>query len=133
MIIGTGVDIVETERIGKALSRYGDRFIERLLTAPEQESWRGRGARLETLAGYWAAKEAVAKALGTGFVGFGLRDIVITHDSLGCPRATFTNGAASLVSGLGITQMWVSISHSASYAVATAIAEAAKEESQSSR
>lgn len=125
MIVGTGVDIVEIERIGKALSRYGDRFIERLLTASELESWRGRGARLETLAGYWAAKEAVAKALGTGFAGFCLRDIVITHDSLGRPRATFTGGAASLVSELEITQMWVSISHSASYAVATAIAEAA--------
>lgn len=124
MIVGTGVDIVELERISKVLNRYGDRFIERLLTTPEQESWLGRGARLETLAGYWAAKEAVAKALGTGFVDFGLSNIVITHDPLGRPLATLTEGAAALASGLGITNMWLSISHSLTYAVATAIAEA---------
>lgn len=124
MIVGTGVDIVELERISRVLNRYGDKFVERLLTAAEQDNWLGRGARLETLAGYWAAKEAVAKALGTGFVDFGLSNIVITHDPLGRPLATFTEGAAALVSGLGITNMWLSISHSVTYAVATAIAEA---------
>lgn len=124
MIVGTGVDIVELERISRVLNRYGDRFVERLLTAAEQDHWLGRGARLESLAGYWAAKEAVAKALGTGFVDFGLSNIVITHDPLGRPLATFTEGAAALVSGLGITNMWLSISHSLTYAVATAIAEA---------
>lgn len=124
MIIGTGVDIVEIERIDKVLGRHGDRFIERLLTAAEQDNWLGRGARLETLAGYWAAKEAVAKALGTGFMDFGFVDIIITHDPLGRPVVTLAEGAAALALRMGVTSVWLSISHSLTYAVATAIAEA---------
>lgn len=123
MILGIGVDIIEIERIGKVLDQKGDRFIERLLTATEQESWLQRGARLDTLAGYWAAKEAVAKALGTGFVSFGFNEVVISHDALGRPLVGLTGGAQALAAQLGITNLWLSISHSRAYAVATAIAE----------
>lgn len=123
MIIGVGLDIMEIKRINKVWSKFGDRFIKRLLTPREQEYWRWRGSRIETLAGFWAAKEAVAKALGTGFVGFGFADIYISHDPSGRPVATLSGGAEALASQLGITHMWISISHSLSYAVATAIAE----------
>lgn len=123
MIIGNGVDIIEIKRINKVLGRYGDRYLERLLTPAEQEQWRQRGSRLETLAGYWAAKEAVAKALGSGFRGFGLQDIQVTHDPLGRPLVVLSGEAQTLAVQAGITNIWLSISHSLEYAVATAIAE----------
>ena len=123
MICGTGIDIIEIERIGEVYDQKGDRFIERLLAVTEKERWLQRGARLETLAGYWAAKEAVAKALGKGFVSFGFNDVVITHDPSGRPLVELKGGAKALASQLGITNMWISISHSRAYAVATAIAE----------
>ncbi|HHW98254.1 MAG TPA: holo-ACP synthase [Firmicutes bacterium] len=123
MIIGNGVDIIEIKRINKVLGRYGDRYLERLLTPAEQEQWRQRGSRLETLAGYWAAKEAVAKALGSGFRGFGLQDIQVTHDPLGRPLVVLSGEAQTLAVQAGITHIWLSISHSLEYAVATAIAE----------
>lgn len=123
MICGAGIDIIEIERIGEVYDQKGDRFIERLLAVTEKERWLQRGARLETLAGYWAAKEAVAKALGKGFVSFGFNDVVITHDPSGRPLVELKGGAKALASQLGITNMWISISHSRAYAVATAIAE----------
>lgn len=125
MIKGTGIDIVEIERIEKALQRHGDKFLQRLLTMREQESWQQRGARTESLAGYWAAKEAVAKALGTGFVNFGLADISIVYDQHGRPTVVLAAGAADLAAKLGMTNFWLSISHSRHYAVATAIGEGA--------
>lgn len=124
MIAGIGVDIVEIERIGKVLDKYGDRFIERILTTDEQSAWRQRGSRLETLAGHWAAKEAVAKTLGTGFTGFGFCNIVIGHNPLGCPVVALTGGAAMAAAATGITDIWLSLSHSSTHAVATAIGEA---------
>lgn len=123
MIIGTGVDIVEIKRISKVLDRKGDRFIKRLLTSAEQEHWQQRGARVETLAGYWAAKEAVAKALGTGFASFRFTDVVVTHNTVGRPLIELKGSADALASQLGITNMWLSISHCRAYAVATATAE----------
>jgi len=123
MILGSGVDIVEIKRISKALERYGDRFLERLLTEAEQEQWRLRGGRLDTLAGYWTAKEAVAKALGSGFRGFGPREIHISYDLWGRPLVALTERAAARAAVVGIHHIWLSISHSLEYAVATAIAE----------
>jgi holo-[acyl-carrier protein] synthase len=123
MIAGIGVDIVEIERIGKVLDKHGDRFLDRFLTAAEQTYWRQWGARLETLAGYWAAKEAVAKALGTGFTGFGFSDIAIKHNRLGRPTVELTGGAATLAAQIGVSCVWLSISHSAVNAVAMAIGE----------
>ena len=124
MIAGLGVDIIETERIGQALDRYGARFTRRLLSKAEWEDWQKRGGRLDTLAGYWAGKEAIAKALGTGFRGFSFRDITISHDDLGRPRGTLHGQALVISRSLDVTSLWLAISHTADYAMATAVLEA---------
>ncbi len=123
MIRGTGIDIVEIERIGRVWARYGDKFIERLLTPPERHIWRQRGARLESLAGYWVAKEAVAKALGTGFSGFGFADVCVLHNAQGQPQIVLQDRALAVARQQGISRFWISISHSRAYVVAMAIGE----------
>ncbi|MGI6345299.1 MAG: holo-ACP synthase [Bacillota bacterium] len=123
MIVGLGVDIVEIERIRSVYEAYPDRFLSRLLSAPELAEWQSRGRQLDSLAGIWAAKEAVAKALGTGVAGFLLVDLQITHDPQGRPQVSLVRGASALAASRQIQQIHLSISHSRSYAVAVAIAE----------
>lgn len=122
MIVGVGVDIIEIGRIEAALERHGQRFLSRLLTAQEQRSWAERGSRAESLAGYWAVKEAVAKSLGTGLHGFSLRDMVVFHSPAGQPQVELVKGAQLAAENRGITKIWISISHSRQHAVAQAIA-----------
>lgn len=123
MILGIGVDIVEIARIAVTYERHQARFLERLLTASELDYWQQSGARTESLAGVWAAKEAVSKALGTGFSGFGLRDIVIEHDGQGKPEVRLSAGALRLAEARGIKQLLVTISHSSEQAIAFALAQ----------
>lgn len=123
MVLGLGVDTVEISRIAAAYERHQGRFLERLLAEGEQDYWRQGGSRIESLAGMWAAKEAVAKALGTGFSGFGLRDVVIGHDHRGGPTVTLLGGASQFAGSLGIERILVTISHSTEQAVAFAVAE----------
>lgn len=122
MVVGLGVDIIEIERIGQALQDHGQRFLDRLLLPAEQQYWSERGRRLDTLAGFWAAKEAVAKALGTGFGGFGLTHIEITHDSKGRPDVCLLDQAEQIADSLQISKILLSISHSRTHALAQAIA-----------
>lgn len=121
MIIGIGTDIIEVDRIEKAIVRAG--FMERVYTKNEQEHYRLKHERAETLAGFFAAKEAVSKALGTGFRKFGLKDIEIIPDVLGKPEVFLYGNAEVLRCQLGISQILVSISHCKEYATAFAIAE----------
>jgi holo-[acyl-carrier protein] synthase len=97
MIIGTGTDLLDIRRLEKIMARYGERFKERYFTAAEieiAEKRRGTGNGMLTLAKRYAAKEAAAKALGTGFVeGIFMKDIEITNDALGKPTLAFTGGA----------------------------------------
>jgi holo-[acyl-carrier-protein] synthase len=123
VISGIGTDIVEIERIKQALGRHSERFLQRLLTDSEQLYWEERGSRAETLAGFWAAKEAIAKALGTGFREFALRDIVISHDEYGKPEVRLFSGAKACADGQAIERVLVTISHSDQYAVAFALVE----------
>ncbi len=122
MVVGLGVDIVEIERIGQALQQHGQRFLDRLLLPVEQDFWANRGSRIETLAGLWAAKEAVAKALGTGFRGFGFTQIIITHDAHGRPLVSLFDGARQIANERQIGEIMISISHSRTCAIAQAIA-----------
>lgn len=97
MIIGTGTDIVDMRRIDKILVRFGDRFIRRCFTDAEierAERRRTAGTHTATYAKRFAAKEAVAKALGTGFAqGVFLKDIGVVNDEAGKPVIQLTNGA----------------------------------------
>ncbi|MCX5617381.1 holo-ACP synthase [Bombella sp. TMW 2.2543] len=100
MILGIGVDLCSIERIGRALSRHGDAFLERVFTPEEQDYVQSlRGAvRVGACAKRWAAKEACAKALGTGFAhGVQLRDISVGRNPLGAPVLSLSGEAASVL------------------------------------
>ena len=112
-----GIDIIKVERIRAALDRFGARFSRRVLTDAEQRYVRGRP---ETMAGRWAAKEAVSKVLGLGVRGIGWRDIEIERLPTGQPAVRLHGRAASRAEQLGMGRIAVSISHESDYAVAIA-------------
>jgi holo-[acyl-carrier protein] synthase len=94
MILGIGSDITDVRRIAKVLERHGDRFIERIFTAIERERAERRRNRIETYAKRFAAKEACAKALGTGFrSGVWWRDMGVVNLASGRPTMILTGGA----------------------------------------
>lgn len=121
MIYGTGIDLVEIARIERAIAR-SPRFLTRVLTDSERAYYRERGSRPETAAGTFAAKEAVAKALGTGIRGFALKDIEIGRDALGRPTVTLHGGAEERRKQEGISAIHLSIAHERTHAVAQALA-----------
>lgn len=112
-MIGIGVDIIEISRIKNAVKR--EAFLRRTFTGKEIEL---SGLRPETLAGFFAAKEAVSKAFGTGVVGFGLKDIEIYKDEKGKPCVTLYNNALKIAKEKEIENIMVSISHNRDNAIA---------------
>ena len=118
MTIGLGIDLIDIARIEKALERT-PRFLERLYTEEEQALIAQKGA--QTAAGFFAAKEAVSKALGTGLRGFSMRDIAVTEDELGCPHAVLTGGALSRFNDIGGERLTVSVTHAGGMAAAVAV------------
>jgi holo-[acyl-carrier protein] synthase len=122
-IIGIGTDIVECLRIAQMIERHGEQFINRVYTDREIEYCRARRMATQHFAGRWAAKEAVMKALGTGWIrGINWRDIEIGNDAGGRPVVSMRGGVRDVVESLEISEMLVSISHCRSHAVAYAIA-----------
>jgi holo-[acyl-carrier protein] synthase len=112
-----GIDIIKVDRIRASLERFGDRFTHRVLTEPERRYVRGRP---ETMAGRWAAKEAVSKVLGLGVRGIGWRDIEIERLPTGQPSVRLHGRAADRAEQLGMERVAVSITHESDYAVAIA-------------
>ncbi|MEA2613083.1 MAG: holo-[acyl-carrier protein] synthase [Chloroflexota bacterium] len=112
-----GIDIIKVERIRASLERFGDRFTQRVLTPNEQRYVRGRP---ETMAGRWAAKEAVSKVLGLGVRGIGWRDIEVERLPTGQPAVRLHGRAAARAEQLGMGRIAVSITHESDYAVAVA-------------
>ena len=112
-----GLDIIRVERIREALARFGDRFVRRVLTEREAAYVRGRP---ETLAGRWAAKEAVSKVLGLGVRGIGWLDIEIERLPTGQPAVLLHGRAAARADQLGLARIAVSITHEREYALAIA-------------
>ncbi|MBM6839885.1 holo-ACP synthase, partial [Clostridium saudiense] len=84
MILGVGTDIIEIERIKKAIERT-PKFLEKTFTEKEIELFKSKAMKVESIAGNFAAKEAISKAIGTGFRGFSLNDLEILRDELGKP------------------------------------------------
>jgi holo-[acyl-carrier protein] synthase len=113
-----GIDIIKVDRIRASLERFGARFTNRVLTPAEQRYVRGRP---ETMAGRWAAKEAVSKVLGLGVRGIGWRDIEIERLPTGQPAVRLHGRAAARAAQLGMGRIAVTISHEADYAVAMAV------------
>jgi len=112
-----GIDIIRVERIRASLARFGDRFTNRVLTPAEQRYVRGRP---ETMAGRWAAKEAVSKVLGLGVRGIGWRDIEVQRLPTGQPAVRLHGRAAARAEQLGMGRIALSITHESDYAVAIA-------------
>lgn len=119
MIYGIGTDIVQVVRIRESLDRHGERFAERILSENELAEFRASAHPARFLARRFAAKEAVAKAFGTGFAGgLTFRDITIGHDDAGKPELHFENRASDFCRESGIGERFVSISDEKDYAVA---------------
>jgi holo-[acyl-carrier protein] synthase len=105
------------------IERHGERFVSRVFTPHEIEYCATRRAATQHYAGRWAAKEAIMKALGTGWVrGVNWTDIEILHEPGGKPSTAFRGGMSDLVASLGVTDVLLSISHCRSHAVAFATA-----------
>lgn len=119
MKLATGVDLIEIARIETVMSRQGKAWLERIFTPAELEHC---GKRAESLAGRWAAKEAVAKALGTGIGDVAWKEIEILGDEQNAPTLTLHGAAQSKAQELGLLYWSVSISHSQSHSVAFVVA-----------
>jgi holo-[acyl-carrier protein] synthase len=101
MIVGTGSDVIDIRRVEKALERYGERFIGRIFTDVERNKSEGRRARAASYAKRFAAKEACAKALGTGLrAGVFWRDMGVINLPSGQPTMRLTGGAAARLASL---------------------------------
>ncbi|PHV69813.1 holo-ACP synthase [Sporanaerobium hydrogeniformans] len=122
MIIGIGTDIIEIARIQK-VAQGTTSFLNKAFTEKEQAYFFKKQYKAETIAGIFAAKEAISKAFGTGFRTFSLIDIEILPNTLGKPTATVYNNAKELLQELGAKEIQVSISHCKEYAVAYALIE----------
>lgn len=121
MIIGIGTDIIEIDRIEKALINKG--FLHKNFTEKEIEYFLRRKNMSEVVAGNFAAKEAVSKALGTGFRGFGLINIEVLRDELGKPKVNLYGQAKNTAEKGGIIRIHISISHNKTQAIAYCVIE----------
>jgi holo-[acyl-carrier protein] synthase len=127
-ILGIGTDIVEVLRIAQMIERHAELFISRVFTPHEIEYCATRKTATQHYAGRWAAKEAVMKAMGTGWVrGVNFRDIEIRNQRDGKPTVAFRGGARDVIEALGVSEMLITISHCRTYASAFAIAVGKKE------
>lgn len=118
MIVGIGVDITDISRLEAALARTPG-LASRLFAESE------RASSAQSLAGYFAAKEALAKALG-GPRGLRWTDVAVTHDHLGRPHLEVCGTVAAAAASLGVTSWHVSVSHDAGLSVAVVVAERAE-------
>lgn len=125
-IIGHGVDLVEVERIRAALERHGERFANRIFTEGEQSQAGNGPLRVQFLAGRFAAKEAVMKALGTGWArGVSWTDIDVRRLPSGKPEVMLRGKCKEIADGLGIARWEISITHTGGHAAASALGSAA--------
>ena len=122
-IIGIGTDITEISRIEKMVEKHTEHFLNRVYTAEERQYSLGKKRQGEHLAGRWAAKEAVLKAIGTGWTGrITWQDVEVCNEVNGAPKIKLTGEAGHIADTLGIRNVLITISHSNEYAVAFAVA-----------
>lgn len=119
-MLAVGVDILEVERLARGMERYGARFCDRFFTVREQEQCGGRAA---SLAGRFAVKEAVGKALGTGIGDVAWKEIEVVSDERGRPGLVLHGAAAQLAAENGLDEWAVSVSHTRTHAVGMAVAQ----------
>ena len=122
-ILGIGTDIVECPRIGKMIEQHGELFLRRVYTDREIRYCQARKHAIEHFAGRWAAKEAILKAIGTGWArGICWTDLEVRNDATGQPKVLVRGGAKDAAIRRGIGDILVSISHCRTYATAYALA-----------
>ncbi|MFP5209562.1 MAG: holo-ACP synthase [Acidobacteriota bacterium] len=124
MIVGSGIDLVEIPRIQQAMDRFGRRFLDRVYTASEQDYCLRKHNAAESLAARFAAKEAAAKALGTGISqGVGWREIEVVREPGGRPNLRFHGRAAMIAAHMGMVSAALSLTHTGSLAMASVVLE----------
>lgn len=123
MILGLGTDIIEIVRIGRMIERHGEVFLNRVYTEDEIRYCQRRKEFYQHFAARWAAKEAVMKTLGTGFIrGIAWQDIEICIKKSGQPTVSLRGGAAEVAKKMNIEIIMITMSHCRAYATATAVA-----------
>jgi holo-[acyl-carrier protein] synthase len=125
VIVGTGIDVIDIERIARSIERYGTHFLERVYTPAEiAYCQRKRRKAAESFAARFAAKEAAAKALGTG-IGFGVtwREIEVGREPAGRPLLLLHGRAAEIATALEVQQSALSITHTGTQSMALVILE----------
>jgi len=124
MIVGSGIDLVEIARIQQSVARFGPRFLDRVFTAPEQAYCLRKRNAAESLAARFAAKEAAAKALGTGISrGVNWLEIEVIREPGGRPSIRFHGRAAEIAGKMEVVHVALSLTHTASLAMANVILE----------
>jgi len=122
-IIAHGIDLVDCPRIEQMIERHGERFVRRVFTPAEQAYAEANKNDVEKLAGRFAAKEAVLKLMGTGWRGkIAWTDIEITNNAAGQPEVTLSGEVKRIADELGIGHISISITHTANFAIASAVA-----------
>jgi len=121
-IVGIGTDIVQIHRIEQSFARFEQRLIDKIYTPAEYALAQQRGT-IRRLAMFFAAKEATAKALGTGFVGFGMKDVEVVYLDSGKPEIKLHGNAKVKAKQLGISNIHVSLTDDAGAAMAFVVAE----------
>jgi holo-[acyl-carrier protein] synthase len=124
MIVGSGIDLAEIGRIQRSMDRHGSRFLDRVYTAAEQAYCLSKRNSAESFAARFAAKEAGAKALGTGIsYGVSWLEIEVVRESSGRPTLQFHGRAAQIAAGLGAARAALSITHTGALAMASVVLE----------
>ncbi len=121
-VLGLGTDMVEVDRIERAVARWGEAFVCRIYTPAEIERARPLLVRGPRLAARFAAKEAVMKALGVGRRGMAWREIEIVNDDQGRPLVCLHGAARQIADQQGVVSVLVTLSHTHAHAVASAVA-----------
>jgi holo-[acyl-carrier protein] synthase len=130
-IVAHGIDLVDCPRIEEMIKRHGERFINRVFTSAEQNYADKNKSRIEKYAGRFAAKEAILKLMGTGWRGkIAWTDIEIINNSSGQPQVNLDGEVKKISDKLGITEVSVSITHTANFAIASAVALAQSNENK---
>jgi len=130
-IVAHGIDLVDCPRIEEMVKRHGERFVNRVFTATEQAYAQANKNKIEKLAGRFAAKEAVLKLMGTGWRGkIAWTDVEVINNPSGQPEITLSGQVKKLAAESGIKHISVSITHTANFAIASAVALSEKGKSQ---